>query len=56
MKQNQYDRVKKWRKENREKHREQWLRYYQIHKDKIKADRIERYHLKKQGETNKETI
>lgn len=56
MKQNQYDRVKKWRKENREKHQEQWLRYYQLHKDRIKAERVERYHLRKQGETDKETI
>lgn len=41
------ERTKKWKEENKEKHREQWLRYYQNHKEVIKTKKRELYKLNK---------
>lgn len=37
MKIDPYERVKKWRENNPDKHREQWLRYYKANAEKVKA-------------------
>lgn len=37
MKISPYERVKQWRKNNPDKHKEQWMRYYQVNAEKVKA-------------------
>lgn len=44
------ERTKKWKSDNYEKHREQWLRYYQKHKEEIKEIKKEQYKLNKSNE------
>lgn len=34
-----YERVKKWREQNKDKHQKQWLSYYQRHKEEILTKR-----------------
>lgn len=43
-----YERVKKWRAENKEKHKKQWIRYYEEHKDEILKKKRNKYKLDKQ--------
>lgn len=50
---NAYEITKKWREENPEKFREQWLRRYKNNAEKIKAKKRERYQqLKKEKSEN----
>jgi hypothetical protein len=37
-----YERIKKWRQENKEKHRQQWLRAWAKNSEKILAKRKEK--------------
>ena len=47
MKISNYERVKKWKQENPEKHREQYLKYYKNNAEVIKERKRIKYHLNK---------